>query len=184
MSPTEFDTLVLDALEEGDAPELHAWRADPQVRDGALGYPFPSSMEAEREWIAAQKPQGTPNNICLAVRSNQGVLLGYVQLRGIDWIARTAEFGIVIGRARGQGVGQRALDLSIKYFQEQLGLRRLWLRVAAFNVSAISLYKRRGFQHEGTLRSHVYRSGGYHDVEIFALDIENDKTSTQNLISR
>lgn len=172
MRPEEVSITYLSALEPDDASVLHGWRSDSEIRDGALAYPFPTSIEAERSWISRQQPNGgAPSDVCLAIRSAEGALLGYVQLRGIDWIGRTAEFGIVIGQHRGRGVGQRAMELCMRYAGEQLGLRRLWLRVVAFNASAISLYQRNGFQHEGTLRSHVFRCGSFHDVEIYGIEL-------------
>ncbi|MET0891943.1 MAG: GNAT family N-acetyltransferase, partial [Pseudoxanthomonas sp.] len=116
--------LILGALSEDDAPVLHGWRRDPIVRDGALGYPFPTSLEAEREWIRSFTPRGTPQDLCLAVRE-AGELLGYCQLRSIDWIAGVAELGIVIGasHARGRGIGSLALDMLIHYASRQLRLR-------------------------------------------------------------
>lgn len=162
--------LSLDALREDDAPTLHSWRHDPAIRDGALAYPFHASIEAEKEWIRAYAPRGTPHDVCLAIRAaGAGVLLGYCQLRSIDWISRTAEFGIVVGptESRGQGVGSHALSLMRDYAVQQLGMRRLWLRVVGFNKAAIALYEKAGFVLEGRLVRHAYRNGSFHDVLIY-----------------
>lgn len=159
--------ILLRALESDDAPVIHQWRSDPAMRDGALGHPVPASLQAEREWIARFTVQGFPSDICLGIcGSNDATLLGYVQLRGIDWIAKTAEVGIVIGSSadRGTGVGSAALARLLDYATDVLGLRRLWLRVAEFNVAALKLYEKAGFSVEGRLRRHTFRQGEYHDV--------------------
>lgn len=163
-------SIVLGALREDDAQTIHAWRADPSVRDGALGYPFASSIEGERAWIRGFAPSGTPQDLCLGVRdARTDVLLGYCQIRSIDWIAKTAEFGIVIGapESRGRGIGAQALALAVEYATLHLGLRRLWLRVVGFNTAAIRLYEKAGFQLEGRLLRHAYRNGQLHDVLIY-----------------
>jgi RimJ/RimL family protein N-acetyltransferase len=173
MSEAGSPLIVLRALSEEDAPTIHAWRADPSVRDGALGYPFASSVESEREWIRSFAPRGTPQDLCLGIRDGRtDALLGYCQVRSIDWIAKTAEFGIVVGapESRGCGIGGRALALAMEYATLNLGLRRLWLRVVEFNTTAIRLYEKAGFQLEGRLPRHAYRNGRLHDVLIYGLE--------------
>lgn len=161
--------LRLDALRDEDAATLHAWRSDPGIRDGALGYPFPTSVDAEREWIRGFTPRGTPTDLCLALREGSApALLGYCQLRQIDWVARVAEFGIVIAPGQqGRGLGRSALALCTAMAIGQFGLRRLWLRVAHYNAAAIHLYESAGFRQEGRLPRHAFRDGSYHDVLLF-----------------
>lgn len=170
MSEAGSPLIVLRALREDDAPTIHAWRADPSVRDGALAYPFATSVEVEREWIRSFAPRGTPQDLCLGVRDGHtDALLGYCQIRSIDWVAKVAEFGIVIGapESRGLGIGGRTLALAVEYATLQLGLRRLWLRVVEFNAAAIHLYEEAGFRPEGRLLRHAYRNGQLHDVLIY-----------------
>lgn len=174
MKPTgePSSQVLLTALADADAPLLHAWRQDPAVADGTLGYPFPTSLEAERDWIRSFAPRGTPTDLCFGIRESlDGPLLGYAQLRGIDWLARCAEFGIVIGdqRERGRGLGRAAVLAIFDYSFGKLRLERLWLRVAAFNEMAERLYRNLGFIEEGRLRHHAFRNGSYHDVIIFGI---------------
>jgi RimJ/RimL family protein N-acetyltransferase len=167
--------IMLTALREDDAPRLHAWRGDPAVRDGALGYPFPTSIEAAHAWIRSFEPKATPGDLCFAVREEgDGPLIGYSQLRGIDWIARCAEIGIVIGDStrRGAGHGRAILQATAAYAFDVMALRRLWLRVAADNAAAIRLYTGFGFEAEGRLKRHAFRSGRLVDVLVFGLERE------------
>ena len=161
--------VVLTGLLESDAGRLQEWRRDPEILNGALGYPFPTSLGAELEWIRSFSIHGTPRDICIALRAGQdSELLGYCLLRDIDWIARVAEFGIVVGpQARGQGVGSQALALVKDYATRQLALRRLWLRVVEYNSRAVAMYRSAGFEPEGRLKQHAYRAGGLHDVLLF-----------------
>lgn len=170
-------TLVLTGLQESDAPRLQEWRRDPEILDGALGYPFPSSLAAEIDWIRSFACKGTPQDICLAVRAAaQGELLGYCLLRNIDWIARVAEFGIVVGPgSRGSGIGRASLSLTRDYATTQLALRRIWLRVVDYNARAIELYRSSGFELEGRLPRHVHRAGALHDVLLFGWEAAPDR---------
>lgn len=174
--------LVLTPLMDDDAPRLHEWRRDPEILNGALGYPFPASLAAELDWIRSFSPRGTPQDICLAVRQEPGgELLGYCMLRGIDWISRVAEFGIVIGpQARGMGVGSRALKLVQSYATHDLSLRKLWLRVAEYNERAISMYASAGFVPEGRLKRHAYRRGCLHDILLFGWETPAGKEPLGN----
>lgn len=164
-----FPQLVLAGLQESDAQRLQGWRRDTEILNGALGYPFPTSLAAELAWIRSFDHQGTPARVCVAIRDGaDGPLLGYCLLQNIDWIARVAEFGIVVGpEARGAGVGRRSLELVKNYATGQLGLQRLWLRVVEYNALAIALYRSAGFELEGRLRRQVFRSGGLHDLLLY-----------------
>lgn len=173
----------LDALADSDAETLHKWRSDKATRDGALSYPFPTSIDTEREWLRSFAPSGTPKDVCLAVRTGVGEpLLGYCQLRAIDWISGVAELGIVIGEpsVRGQGVGGRALDAFLTFAANDLALRRIWLRVVEFNTPAIKMYERAGFAQEGRLVRHVMRAGSLHDVLIYGRESAPTRFQTQS----
>ena len=57
---------------------------------------------------------------------------------------------------RRRGVGRRLVEEILEY-ANGLGLRRLWLSVHEDNYAAIRLYKRMGFEVEGTEREAVRR---------------------------
>lgn len=175
------EPIRLAALREDDAPVLHAWRQDPAVRDGALGFPFPTTVEAEVDWIRSFNAKGQPQNVCFALRDTaDDSLRGYAQLRAIDWVARVAEFGLVIGdvHTRGKGIGTSAVRLVREYAVSTLGLRRLWLRVAEYNVVAIKLYERAGFSFEGKLNRHVYSNGRLYDLVLYGWEFEREQPSS------
>lgn len=58
---------------------------------------------------------------------------------------------------------QAAVDMADKW----LNLSRLELEVQVDNEAAIRLYKKFGFEIEGTLRKYTYRDGEY--VDVFAM---------------
>ena len=73
------------------------------------------------------------------------------QVRGTAWL------GITIGeaQARGQGIGRHAL----RYLEQQIrlhGLARIELGVFEFNLRALSLYQKSGYQEIGRIKNFTY----------------------------
>lgn len=60
---------------------------------------------------------------------------------------------------RGQGIGARLLDHSVRWARES-GLHKVDLGVWPHNAAAIALYRSRGFTVEGRLRRHYRRANG------------------------
>lgn len=148
------------------------WRNDPQIRDNILGYRFPVTEEMEADWIDGVLKDQSRSRLVLAIEDKtDGALVGFVYLNGIDWFARNAEFGILIGdRSRqGKGLAKEALALVAGYAFETLNLDKLYLRVAAFNETALRLYRTFGFVEEGVQRQQAFVDGRYHDVVLFGL---------------
>lgn len=166
--------IILDAFAPADAPALMRWREDPEVTEGALTSTEPVTRESTLRFMAAFDNATGTDDRCWAIREQAaGPLLGYTKLVGIERAAGVAEFGIVIGEpsARGRGLGAAALDATLDRARSELGLRRVWLRVVAFNERAIALYASRGFIEEGRLRAHAYRRGALHDVLLMGLEL-------------
>ena len=125
----------------------------------------------EKAWVESILKDQTRTRIVMAIENEAGGVSGFVQLNDIDWIDRTAELAVGIGEPneRGQGIGTFATRLFIREAFRTYGLRRLFVRIAAFNESGLHFFPKFGFQHEGTLRQHVIRDGICHDVMIFGL---------------
>ena len=148
------------------------WRNDPEIRDNILGYRFPITEAMEAEWIDAVLKDRSRTRIVLAIEDKiDSALVGFVYLNNIDWFARSAEFGILIGeRSRhGKGLAREALGLVVGYAFETLNLHKLYLRVVAFNKRALALYRAFGFVKEGVQRQHAFLRGRYYDVVLMGL---------------
>jgi RimJ/RimL family protein N-acetyltransferase len=89
----------------------------------------------------------------------------------IDWRARSAEFGIVVGEKNywDQGYGSEAIRLLLQHGFETLNLNRISLRVYATNERARHAYQKIGFREEGVLRQAEYRQGQYLDVILMSV---------------
>lgn len=94
---------------------------------------------------------------------NDNEKVGYVGLRDIDNILRSAEFSIFIcPEHRNKGYGKQALQLLLKYGFETLNLIVIHSLVFEFN-KAIETYKKFGFKMDGKLRRTCYKNGRYWD---------------------
>lgn len=164
--------LRLRAVERSDLPKFHEWMNDPQVTEGLFRF-LPVSMAEEEKWFegvlqreAEQRP--------MAIEIREGEewqLAGNTGLFNIDWISRSAEFGIFIGdKARwNKGYGTETLQLILQHGFNTLNLNRIFLRVFATNPRARRSYEKAGFVLEGTLRQAIYRRGKYIDMEVMSV---------------
>lgn len=73
----------------------------------------------------------------------------------------------VVSEYRGQGIGNRLLEITIAHAWRE-GLKRLELEVFADNQSAVSLYEKHGYQIEGVKRYARCIDGVYQDVVVMA----------------
>jgi RimJ/RimL family protein N-acetyltransferase len=162
----------LRPLRVADRTTSVRWRNDPQIRDSVLGYRFPVTEAMEADWIDAVLKDRSQTRLVLAVEdASDQAFVGFVYLNNIDWYARNAEFGILIGdpSRQGKSLAKEALALVAAYAFETLNLNRLYVRVAAFNARAQRLFRGFGFVEEGTQRKQAFVGGRYHDIVLFGL---------------
>jgi UDP-4-amino-4,6-dideoxy-N-acetyl-beta-L-altrosamine N-acetyltransferase len=163
---------VLRPLRATDRAISVRWRNDPEIRDNMLGYRFPITEAMEADWIDAVLKDQSRTRIVLAIEDKtDGACVGFVYLNNIDWFARNAEFGILIGERNrhGKGLAKEALCLVAGYAFETLNLHKLYLRVVAFNKRALALYRAFGFVEEGVQRQQAFLRGRYYDVVLMGL---------------
>jgi putative acetyltransferase len=68
---------------------------------------------------------------------------------------------------QGRGVGSALLGAALDLADNWLNLTRIGLTVYVDNSAAAALYKRFGFEIEGTHRRHAFRDGGF--VEAYTM---------------
>jgi len=168
----EADQVRLRPLRVEDRQTSVAWRNDPAIRENILGYRFPVTEEMEADWIdRVLKDQGRTRLVVAIEDKSDDRMIGFVYLDNIDWISRTAEIGMLIGdvRRHRRGLGKTTLSLIVHHAFNVLNLRRLYLRVIAYNEAALRLYRNAGFTEEGRLRDHIFVGDRYHDVIVMGL---------------
>jgi RimJ/RimL family protein N-acetyltransferase len=135
------------------------------------------SIEGADKWFEEiQNVQGK-TQVYLGIFSNQGDLIGDIQLTNIDWRNRSASIGMSITKRehRGRGYGTDAVLLLVKYAFEALDLFRLSARTLVHNAAARRVLENADFQLEGCEREAVTIAGRRWDRLTFGL-LRSDQT--------
>ncbi len=150
--------IILRAIEKSDLPQLLEWSNDPEIAVHLGEIHFPTSQSQEERWF--ERIDSDQNNIRLAVLDGGSRLIGYSGYWNINWRARHAEHAVVIGEREKHrfGYGSDVIRASARHAFEHLDLYRLYCHILSTNTASIACYQRCGFQIEGTLRQHQYRS--------------------------
>jgi RimJ/RimL family protein N-acetyltransferase len=159
---------VLDL--EKDTEEWACWMLDSEYQ--RLLDMGPSSLHSPaviRSWL--EKEIGK-DYLGFSIRALPAdIPVGFIDLAGFNWAARSAWVAIGIGdpQYRGRGLGTEAMQLLARYAFEQLNLNRINLNVFGFNPAAMRSYEKAGFVHEGRERSVLNRYGQRWDMVYMGL---------------
>jgi RimJ/RimL family protein N-acetyltransferase len=169
---------------DADAPIESAWTHDGEwlrLIDTLPARPLsPGQVKKKYEQLAKEPDK----NFHFALRLNDsaaaapaadppapGRLIGFARLQWVDWMHRVAPVFLGIGAPadRGQGYGQEALDLILRYGFDELGLHRVEAKFGGYNTGAARFFERNGFQLEVRRRQAVARDGQRWDMLQYAL---------------
>ena len=79
--------------------------------------------------------------------------------------AHVAHLGMMVHvDYQGQGVGSALMEAAINLAENWLNLSRIELTVFTDNAAGLALYRKFGFEIEGTLREYAYRDGHFVDT--------------------
>jgi RimJ/RimL family protein N-acetyltransferase len=165
------DLVRLRPLEGRDLVHLERWWADPewQVFQQQTVRPQPDGpvQDLFRGWSTNDSSSG----VGFAIETvASGELVGHVTLWGASLPSRSATLGIIIGPAHvGRGFGTDAVRVIARYGFRAMGLHRIGLTVAAFNVRGRRAYEKAGFQLEGVRRESVFMDGAFTDELLMGL---------------
>ncbi len=149
---------------EDIAAHYLAWLNDPEVTRYMETGIFPTTEQELTNFY--EEVTGSRNQVILAVADKKsGRHIGNVKLGPIQWVHRSATFGILIGDKRfwGRGVGLEATRLAVEYGFSRLNLRRIDLGVFADHAAAVRCYEKAGFKVEGRMRESLFQDGKYVD---------------------
>jgi RimJ/RimL family protein N-acetyltransferase len=157
----------LRGAERSDLEKFVTWINDPEVTAGLTLF-LPMSSVDEEKWFenAMQRPQEEKPLVIDMKDGTDWRLIGNSSFFAFDWVARSAEVGIMIGDKTvwNQGFGSEVMTLLLRHGFGTLNLNRIYLRVFAENKRAIRAYEKVGFVHEGCMRQAAYKNGLYSDV--------------------
>lgn len=160
------ERVYLQWLDEDDVTEDYvAWLNDPEVTRYLHTGRLPATKTSVREYVA--RFQRSTTDLIFAITDRQTEQhIGNVTLNRIDWINRTADTGLLIGRKEfwGRGYAAEAWSLVIDYAFRRLGLRKIVAGAVADHAPSIAALKKLGFVVEGTFRQEMFVDGEYRDV--------------------
>jgi [ribosomal protein S5]-alanine N-acetyltransferase len=158
------DGIILRPLTEKDLDgSWYGWFNDPEVTWYQNKGIFPNTLE--KQTVFYQHLQNDSSQVTLAIES-EGVHIGNVTLKDIDWVHRTAELGIVIGEKAfwGKGLGAQAWWLITRYGILTLNLNKIMARVFSGNERSLKSALRSGYVVEGEQAEQFYRHGQYYSA--------------------
>ncbi len=156
--------LVIRARELADLPGFAELLSLPKVRWGTLRLPF-ESKEQYRKWL-----ESPPEGVTGIVAVLDGRIVGCADVTQYQGRRRHAG-GInlcVHDDFHGRRIGTAMMAALVELADDWLDLKRLELTVQTDNARAIRLYRKFGFEVEGTLRANGFRGGAYVDAHVMA----------------
>ena len=121
-----------------------------------------TTVEEQRDYIERLILQ---ENSTTFVAEHNGQLVGYLSASGGEFRRNRHSAHIVIGILQdytGQGIGGQ-LFAALEEWAHQMSISRLELTVMIHNKAALALYRKRGFEIEGTKKHSLLVNGQYVD---------------------
>jgi len=159
------EKLYLRLLEESDIGEEYlGWLNDGDVTRYLETGKFPSTLVTIRKYVEHFQDSKTELIFAIVDRETDQHV-GNVTLNRINWIHRTADTGLVIGKKEfwGKGYAFEAWSLLIEYAFQRLGLQKIVAGAVADNVASIVTLEKLGFKIEGKFRKEYFVEGEYRD---------------------
>jgi RimJ/RimL family protein N-acetyltransferase len=161
--------VILRAFEREDAERCYRWMNDPSIVR-TLKTRYPIAFQNEMEWLErAMHPSSTDRHFAIE-RKDDRTHIGNASIHEIDWVSRTAAFGLFIGEpsAWNRGFGSDAVSTLVRFAFEEMNLQKLRINVFEYNDRAKHVLETHGFVQEGRLRREFYREGSYHDILVYS----------------
>jgi RimJ/RimL family protein N-acetyltransferase len=157
---------ALGPLRADLVPLYARWWNDPEVRRGLSSIDI-WTIEATANWIteagrASACAQPAAAHFTVYAKPDL-VPVGTVALMKIDHHNGRADFGILIGDRRGEGIGTDATRLVLAWAFEVVGLANVLLSVLPSNGGGIRAYEKAGFRAVGRRRNAAASMGGRED---------------------
>jgi [ribosomal protein S5]-alanine N-acetyltransferase len=167
--PLSDGIVVLRRWEEGDLDCVEQAAEDPDIPKGttvpATFTPAEGRAWIERQWSRAESGTGLSQAIAEAA-SGEALGAGVLMTRQRS----SAEIGFwLVPRARGRGIGSRAVRLLARWAVKEAGLARVEAFVIPDNIASQRVLEKAGFRREGLLRSHLSYEERRFDALLYSL---------------
>ncbi len=161
-----MSAILIRHVEPTDAQALQRLYAHPQTYGDTLQLPFPpEALWAKR---IAELPGSNMHSLVACI---DGQVVGQLTLKPEQSMRRrhVATFGVGVDpQFQGCGVGSSLMAAMLELCDGWLNIQRIELTVFTDNPAALALYRKFGFEIEGTSRRYAFRAGAYVDVHHMA----------------
>ena len=153
--------ITIRATELADFDAIRETMAQPLAYAGTLQVPLPSAEMWKKR--LADLPAGDHSLVAVV----DGKVVGNIGLHAIPKSRRRAHaatIGMAVHDAyQGKGVGSALMKAALDLADNWLQFTRVELTVYVDNGAAIALYKKFGFEIEGTHKQYAFRNGVFVD---------------------
>ena len=153
--------ITIRATEPADYDAIRETMAQPRAYAGTLQVPMPSTEMWKKR--LTELPAGDH----ALVAEVDGKVVGNIGLHAIPRSRRrahAASIGMAVHDAwQGKGVGSALMTAALDLADNWLQYKRIELTVYVDNTAALALYKKFGFEIEGTHKQYAFRNGEYVD---------------------
>ena len=159
----------LRPFKRGDGPSLIENINNRKIERNTLAIPYPYTMKAARFWIRhnlalARKKDRSQLHFAIDICGKVTGGMGLMRMNG-----HSAEIGYWLGENYwGKGIATKAVKLLTKYALADLGLRRVYARVFAFNKPSARVLEKSGYKYEGRLIKSEIKRGKPVDTLLYA----------------
>ena len=164
-SGTKLESVQVRPPHPDDAEDLHEVLRHPAVGRTTLQMPS-QELSSVEDRVNESRP-----NIYRYVAEVEGRVIGSVSLYRPEIARRTHSAGIGMGVHPGywgRGIGSALMEAVLELADNWLNLKRVELDVNVDNPAGIALYRKFGFEVEGTRRFHVFGGGRWADSYFMA----------------
>ena len=159
-------TITIRAAEPGDFEAIREIMTQPKAQAQTLQLPY-ASLEMWKKRISETAPGDH-----VLVAEIDGNVVGNLGLHSMAKSARRRHVGYlgmsVHDAWHRKGVGAALMESAVKLADNWLQYTRLELTVYVDNTGAITLYKKFGFEIEGTHKRYAFREGVFVDAHFMA----------------
>ena len=181
------DRIYLSPRESSDEEigKFTQWMNDFQVTDYIGRTSQLINSVGEKEYLESSTKIESSRHFDI-VELNTDKLIGTISLENINWIERSAVFGIFIGdeEYRGNRYGQESINLILEYGFKYLNLHSIRLDLLAINERAHKCYRNCGFKDTGCAREEIFLNGKYYDklhMDILENEFQGDFIKNKNI---
>ena len=158
--------MQLREMRLDDADDVLRWRNAPHVAE-VMFHDAEIDPETHAAWMARVLED---DSVRYWIIEHDGRGVGVANLADISWTHSRCAWAYYLGDLDVPAPVGLALEFEVMRIAfADLGINKLISEVLAFNDRVIALHERVGFTVEGTLRQHITRSDGVHDVVVLSM---------------